>query len=50
MAKKTKMLSLRIEPATIEFYRAMAKREERTLSFVIARALANYARRQRTKG
>lgn len=47
MAKKTKMVSLRIEADTLETLRAVAKREDRTLSFVIARALSNYAKRQR---
>lgn len=41
------MVSLRIEADTLETLRAVAKREDRTLSFVIARALANYAKRQR---
>ena len=47
MAKKSVYISLRIDPATLDVFRAIAKREDRTLSSVVTRVLANYAKRHR---
>lgn len=47
MAKKSAYISLRIDPATLDVFRAIAKHEDRTLSSVVTRVLANYAKRHR---
>lgn len=49
MAVKSESLHFRIDPVTLAALRAIAKREDRTLSFVITRVLADYAKR-RAKG
>ena len=49
MAKKSAYISLRIDPDTLDVFRAIAKREDRTLSSVVTRVLADYARRKRSK-
>lgn len=49
MAKKSAYISLRIDPATLDVFRAIAKREDRTLSSVVTKVLADYAKRRRAK-
>jgi hypothetical protein len=49
MAKKSAYISLRIDPGTLDVFRQIARREERTLSFVVTRVLADYAKRRRAK-
>ena len=49
MAKKSAYISLRIDPATHDVFRAIAKREDRTLSSVVTKVLADYAKRKRAK-
>lgn len=49
MANKTKALNLRIEPETLAALKAMAKREDRTVSFVVVRILAAATKRHEAK-
>ena len=47
MAKKSGLLNLRIEPETLAALKDQAKREDRTVSYIVSRMLGAWAKRQK---